>query len=861
MIWHGASKEDVIKELEVDEFTGLANGVADKRLEENGLNVISNVEHPSFFKIFLSQLKNKTLITLIIISILSFIVSLLYDEVNSFAPLLIIGIVVINAAVSAYHILNCNRTLENIKNFTNPTVSVMRDGIVKYLNAALLVPGDIILLEAGDYIPADARIIESNEFRCNDSVVTGVEVPVEKNEDIVLEDITSIESRSNMVFSGCSVVHGSAKAVVVATGLNTEMGRTSAILQQSGDDKLPLQHQLDNIGKITNLIILVVCIITFIIGLIQNFSSGQFASMTLKMLMNSVALGVAAIPEALPTIATIVIALGTHRILQDKIIIKDAKAAELLGKTNVICCDKTGVLTHNKMLLTKIFDGNKLTDLENEGVDEASALVVKIATACSTLSNDSTENAIEKACLAYNSMSKQDVLNLFPHITEIPFDSERKIMTVITMINERPFAIVKGAVESVVPKCIGCNSEEILSLNETLASEELRVVCIAMRPLDTLPANPNPEDIEKELKFVGLLGLSDPPREGVIEELAACEEAGIKTVMITGDNLTTAKSIARRIGILKDDSLAITGEELNLLSDEELTANIDKYSVFARVSPNDKVRIIKAWQQNGKTVTVTGDSVQDADALALADVGCAIGKFGADVAKGNADIIIQNNRFGSIVHAVKESRALFSNVKKIVNYLFSSNFAEILTVFFGLLIFKTMPVAAVQLLWINLLTDSAPAISLCMEGAEKGIMKSKRIFTNKVFDKTAIITVCSQSVFIALITLIVFAIGNGIGDASTAATMAFAALGFMQIFHCFNNKFEGSIFKKEIFSNNLLNFSAAVALFIILFLIFTPAGFVFGLEILNLASFGLVLLFSVLIIPFSEIIKIVAKKI
>ncbi len=861
MIWHSASKDEVLKELEADAFSGLANGVADKRLEENGMNVISNVEQPKFFKVFLSQLKNKTIIALIIISFLSFIVSLLYQDVNSFAPLLIIAIVVINAAVSAYHIINCDRTLENIKNFTNPTVSVMRDGIVKYLNAALLVPGDIILLEEGDYIPADARIIESNEFRCNESMITGVEVPVEKNEDLVFEDITSIESRSNMVFSGSSVVHGNAKAVVVATGLNTEIGRTSAILQESGDDKLPLQIQLDNIGKITNLIVLIVCILVFLIEMLQNFSSGQFASMTLKMLMNAVALGVAAIPEALPTIATIVIALGTHRILQDKIVIKDAKAAELLGKTNVICCDKTGVLTHNKMQVTKIFDGKKLIDLQNEGVDEASALVIKIATASSTLNNDSTENAIEKACLAYNSMSKQDVLNLFPHITEIPFDSERKIMTVITMINEHPFAIVKGAVENVVPKCIGCNSEEILALNEELASEELRVVCIAMKPLDNLPANPNPEDIEKGLKFVGLIGLSDPPREGVIEELESCEEAGIKTVMITGDNLTTAMTIAKRIGILKEGSLAISGEELNILCDEELTANIEKYSVFARVYPSDKVRIIKAWQAKGMTVTVTGDGVQDAEALAIADVGCAIGKFGADVAKGNADIIIQNNRFGSIVHAIKESRALFSNVKKIVNYLFSSNFAEILTVVFGLLIFKVMPVAAVQLLWINLLTDSAPAISLCMEGAEKGVMKSKRVFTNKVFDKTAIFTVCTQSVFIALITLIVFAIGKGIGDSATAATMAFAALGFMQIFHCFNNKFEGSIFNKEIFSNNLLNFSSAVALFIILFLIFTPAGFVFGLEILNLASFGFVLLFSVLIIPFSEIIKLIAKRI
>lgn len=861
MIWHSASKDEVLEELSVDKFSGLANGIADQRLDENGLNVISSNEKPSFLKLFLSQFNNKTIILLIIISILSFIVSLMYEEVNSFSPLLIIAIVIINAAVSAFHILNCDKTLENIKNFTNSTVSVMRDGIVKHLNASLLVPGDIILLEAGDYIPADARIIESNEFRVNENLLTGVEIPVEKNEDLILDDITVISERSNMVHSGCSVVHGTAKVVVVATGINTEIGRTSAILQESGDDKLPLQHQLDNIAKFTNLIILAVCILTFIIGMIHNFNNGQFASMTLKMLMNSVALGVAAIPEALPAIATIVIALGTHRILQDKIIIKNAKAAESLGKTDVILCDKTGVLTHNKMQLTTVFDGKKIVNLENEAIDESSALVIKIATACSTLNNDSTENAIEKACLAYNTMSKADVANIYPHITEIPFDSERKMMTVITMINEKPFAIVKGAVEAVVPKCIGCNSEEILSLNQSLAEEELRVICIAMKPLFELPANPNPEEIEKGLTFVGLLGLSDPPREGVIDEIAACKEAGIKTVMITGDNLITARTIARRIGILEDGTFAVTGEELSLMSDDELSENIEKYSVFARVSPSDKVRIIKAWQSRGKNVTVTGDGVQDADALALADVGCAIGKFGADVAKGNADIIIQNNRFSSIVYAIKQSRALFSNVRKLVNYLFSTNFAEIFTVLFGMIFTGIMPVAAVHLLWINLLTDSAPAISLCMEGAEKGVMKSKRVFSNKIFDKYAVFSVTSQGMFIAILTLIVFAIGKTIGGLNTATTMAFAALGLMQIFHCFNNKFEGSIFNKEIFSNNLLNFSSAIAIFIILFLIFTPAGYVFGLEMLNIGNFALVLLFSILIIPFSELTKLIAKRI
>jgi len=861
MIWHSATSEEVLNELSVDHKSGLANGIVDQRIFEYGQNVVSNFEKPSFFKHFSAQFKNKTVILLLVIAVVSFIVALMYNEVNFFSPLLIVAIILINALISAYHIYNSDNLMENIKQITNPNVTVLREGIIKSVNAANLVPGDIILLEEGDYIPADARLIEANELRCNEATLTGVDVPVEKNPDDVFEDITPIEKRSNLIFSGCSVAHGTAKAVVVATGLETEIGRTASIIQQTGENRLPLENQLENIGKFVNLAILVVCVIVFLLGMIQNFSSGSFATMTLKMLINAVALAVAAIPEGLPAIATIVIAIGTHRILRDNIIVKDADAAELLGKTDVICCDKTGVFTHNKMVLEKLFNGKRVINLQEEGIDEASSILLQLATACSTLGNDSTEQAIEKACLAYNSMSKQDVDALFPKIAEIPFDSERKTMTVITMINEKPFAIVKGAPETVIPNCVGCNCEEILKLNESLADDAFRNVCIAMRPLQEIPANPNAEDIEHNLTFAALLCLNDPPRGGIIEDIASCDAAGIKTVMITGDNLTTAKTIARRIGILKDNTLAITGAELNEMSDEELFANIEKYSVFARVSPSDKVRIVKAWQQNNKIITITGDSVQDADALAIADVGCAIGKFGADVAKSNADIIIKNNRFDSIVHAVRESRGLFSNIKKSVFYLFSCNFAEILTVLFGMILFGMTPIAAVQLLWINLLTDCAPAISLSMESAEKNIMKFKPLSTiGRIFDSKSLISIALQSIFMAAITLISFNIGFNFNDSSTAMTMAFATLGLIQIFHCINNKFLGTIFNKSIFSNSFMNFAIGITLFIIIFLVLTPAGFVFGLNILTVSQLLTCILLAVSVIPFNEILKLIICK-
>ena len=859
MIWHSTNHAAVLKELEVDDKKGLPNGVADMRLEKYGKNIISDSGKPTYLKRFLSQLNSKLVLVLIITALLSFIVSLMYNEVNSFSPLLIIGIVIINAAVSAYHLHTCDNALDSMKSATNPTAAVLRDGIVKNINSALLVPGDIILLEEGDYISADARIIESNEFRCNEVSLTGSEIPVEKSGEGIFEEITAACDRSNMVFSGTSVAHGNAKAVVVATGLNTETGHTTAILQQTGEKKLPLEKELDGIGKIVNIAVLIVCVIAFIIGLIQNFSSGNFAAMTLRVLVNSVALAVAAIPEGLPAVATVVVAVGIQRIVQDKIIIKDSDALETLGKTNVICADKTGILTRNKMQLSRIYDGDKITDVESEALTEKSALVLKLATACSTLRNDPTEEAIKKACLAYNSMSEKDIAGFFPRLGVIPFDSERKTMTVISMINEKPFAIIKGAPEVVLSECVGINAEEVLKINDAMAEDALRIVCIAMRPLDSIPANPNPEEIEHGLTFVGLLGIIDPPRDNVTDDIAACKAAGIRTVMITGDNLITAKSIARRIGILTDDSSAVTGEELASLSDEELAQSIKSYSVYARVSPADKTRIVKAWQQNGAVVTVTGDSVQDTEALISADIGCAMGKFGADVARGTADIVISNSRFGSIVCAIKESRGLFDNIRKSVYYLLSCNFAELLSVFIGMLVFSGTPLSAVQLLWINLLTDCAPAISISMEKAEDEVMKRKPYTAlGKLFDGKSLIGLAIQSLTITAATLIAFVLGRSTGSAA-AMTMAFGVLGMSEIFHCYNNRLDGTLFGKRIFANRFLNLSAILTLFILIFLMLTPAGYVFGMTVISAKQFFICLLLAFAIVPVTELIKLVNK--
>ena len=859
MIWHNSSAEEVTRLLDVDEKKGLANGVADIRLEKYGRNIISCKETPGFLKRFFEQLKSKTVIVLFIVAIISFIVSLVYEQVNSYSPLLIIGIVIINSAISAFHILRCDKTLENMKSVSNPKATVLRDGIIKVINSETLVPGDILILQEGDYISADARIIDCNEFRCNESVITGEEVPVEKLADIQLENITPIEQRSNMVFSGCSVVHGSAKAIVVATGVNTESGHSAAIMQQTGESRLPVEGKLESLGKIVNVIIIIICALVFVISMIQNFSTGSFASMTMQSLVNAVALAVAAIPEGISAMATVVFALGISRIMQDNIIIKDSAALEQIGKTTVICADKTGILTRNKMQLSHIFDGKKITECEKESLDDTASMILRLAATCSTLENDFTEKAIESACLAYNSISRADIESMSPRLSVIPFDSVRKTMTSINMINEKPFAIVKGAAEIVLPKCTGCDPEQLLKVNDLMANEALRVVCIAIKPLESIPANPNADEIETELTFVGLLGLIDPPREDVIESIESCDKAGIRTVMITGDNLITAKSVARRIGILKDGTEAITGAELETMTDEELEENIEKYSVFARVSPEDKLRVVKALQKNKDTVTVTGDNIADADALSAADIGCAMGKYGTDVARGNADIIITNSRFSSVVAAIKESRGLFANIKKSLFYMLSCNLAELATVIFGVLIFGKMPVSAVLLLWINLLTDSATAISLSMERAETIVMDkgNKGLFSRLVGSKE-LISMSAQSIFMTVTALVAFAIGINYGY-SVAITMTFLTMGLSQILNVYNHKTMTSIFVSKLFSNQFMNYSNILIIFIMMFLSLTPAGFVFGLSILNATQLAISVGLSFLIIPLGEIFKLNKK--
>ncbi len=860
MIWHSSDINSVVNELESNSENGLANGVVDLRLKKYGKNAIKNIEKPSYKKHFLSELNNKFVYALSIIAILSFIISIVYEKTDIFSPLLIILIVVINALISAYHLYRSELALNALKSIAHPTALVIRDGIKKQIPSEDLVPGDIILLKEGDYITADARIIEANNFACNEYVLSGEDIPVNKKAEDILDDITPVTKRTNMVYSGCAVSYGTAKAVVVETGLFTTLGQSSAIGQQIGKETMPFKEKLDSTAKLSNIIILIICAVVFLIGVIQNFNTLGFAATTITSLLNAMALAVAAIPEGLPAISTVAVALGIERMIKDEIIIKKVSALETLGKTTVICADKTGIITHNSMQLAKIFDGDAVFELDNTPINEKNNMILRLATACSTLEDDPTEAAVKSACTSYCGLDETEIGNLYPRVGFVPFDFSKKATISINVINGTPVAIVKGAPEMLVEYLTEANPENILKINDEFAKEAYRVVLVAMKPLDEIPANPSFSLVESGLNFVGLLGIDDQPRTDTIAAIKSCENAGIRTIMITGDNPLTAGAIARRVGILKDDTKVITGAELAEMSDEELYNNISKYSVFARICPEDKIRIIDALKKSGETVTVTGDGFKDIQALAAADIGCNMGENGSDVARGNADIIIRNSYFCSIVSAIKESRGLFANIQKTVAFLLSCNVAEILVYLLGLIIFKKPPLSAVQLLWINLLTDCAPVIALSTEKAEDNVMSERsHSLSGRLFDNKTLIDISLEALFMTAMSLVAFTVGYSIGQISVAMTMVFAVLAMSQIFHAFNIRTYKSIISTRLSLDSFMTVSSILILFIVLFLILTPAGYLFGLTVLNAKAFFISLLLAIAIIPFCEILKVIKK--
>ncbi|NLV20840.1 MAG: calcium-translocating P-type ATPase, PMCA-type [Syntrophomonadaceae bacterium] len=860
--------QTILQELRVDPSSGLSPEEAARRLTEYGANKLEEGSRKTSLQLFLEQFKDVMIIILLIAALISFVVAW-YEGEGYFEPFLILLIVVLNAIIGVVQEGKAERALEALKDLSAPHARVIRAGKEMVIDAAALVPGDIIKLEAGDFVPADARLIESNSLKSEESALTGESVPSEKDALAEVSENAALGDRFNMLFTGCSITYGTARAVVTSTGMKTEMGKIANLLNAETDTQTPLQHRLAELGKYIGFLALAICAVIFVIGIISDMN-------VMEIFMIAVALAVSAIPEGLPAIVTVVLAMGVQRMVKKNAIIRKLPAVETLGSASVICSDKTGTLTLNQMTLVRAFSA---TDALEEDISSDNSTPVKkllqYATLCSdgsveidengreTHIGDPTETSIVLAAYR-NGMSKDELNQLYPRLGILPFDSDRKMMTTINEIKGKYIVIVKGAFDVIAGRCTAGDVEAGRQKTDELSSRALRVLAVACKEIEAPPASEqmNPATLEKDLTFMGLLGMIDPPRPEARDAVTVCRAAGIKPVMITGDHVVTAAAIARDLGIMQEGDKAVTGTELDAMSEDQLNERVNHISVYARVSPENKIRIVRAWQKQGAVVSMTGDGVNDAPALKAADIGCAMGITGTDVAKGASDMILTDDNFATIVDAVKEGRGIYDNIKHTVGFLLGTNIGEVLVVFIAMLVWQVSPFLAVQLLWINLVTDSLPAIALGLEPVDKGIMYRKpKPKGESIFADGYGIRIVMQGAMFALLTLIGFvSVWRSTGDIVAARTMAFIVLAGTQIFHAFNMRSTHSLFIIGFFTNKYLNAAALVSLLLICLVIFIPpAAMAFGLTQLAaplyIAGLGLALVPILVLELYKRIIR------
>ena len=813
-MWHTQTVDEVKKALNTNIYTGLSEKEILKRRKKYGFNKLAEKKKESLITRFIAQFKDFMIIILLLASLISALMSYI-DKTNDYADsIIIVSIVVINAVIGVIQEAKAEKSLEALKKLSSPTSNVIRNSKNITIDSTELVPGDIIEIESGNLVPADCRLVDSFNLKVEESALTGETIPVLKEATSTLPSKVSLGDMTNMVFSTTIVTNGHAKAIVTETGMNTKVGKIAKMIIDDTSPQTPLQKKLSNIGKSLGMICLAICLAIFIIGLIKGISLKE-------MFMTSVGLAVAAIPEGLPAVVTIMLSIGVTKMAKNNAIIRKLPAVETLGSSSIICSDKTGTLTQNKMHVVKIY--NYKEDITNNTNSLDFKFILELGAMCNDckINNNSstgepTESAIVNIALKYG-INKNSLYNKMKRVNEVPFDSDRKMMTTIHKIGDKYRIITKGAPDIILQRCsyiynygslkqLDYNTEQnIQKANEEMANKALRVLAIAYKDVTNLPYNINSENIEKDLVFTGLFGMIDPPRDGVRESILNAKKAGIKTVMITGDHILTAKAIAKDLGIYKDGDIAITGNELDQIPSRKFESEIMKYSVFARVSPEHKVKIVKAFQKAGNVVAMTGDGVNDAPALKNADIGVAMGKNGTDVAKNASDMILTDDNFVTIVKAVKEGRHIYDNITKAVHFLISTNIGEIVTIFLGLILGLDTPLLAIHLLWINLVTDSFPAIGLGLEPADKYIMNKKPKNPKKgIFSDGLWYKIFFEGCMIGILTLFAFFIGIKNYDLTVARTMAFITLGLTELVHSLNIRSNDSIFNNNFFNNKFL---------------------------------------------------------
>lgn len=816
MNWWQMETKEAARRLETDEKQGLTSQMAAERLAQKGRNELAETDgKKSLFWRFLAQFDDFMILLLLGAAVVSVVISRLSGENDVLDAVMILGIVVLNAVLGLFQESKAEKALEALKKMAAPHARVIRDGIVREIPAAEVVPGDLLLLETGDAVCADGRVVESRSLKTEESALTGEALPVEKTSVGGLPEETATGDRKNMVLAGGYVVYGKGKVLVTATGMDTEMGRIAAMLSHTSDSMTPLQKKLEQTGKQLGIGALAICALIFCMGILQE-------KPPFSMFMTAVSLAVAAIPEGLPAIVTIVLAMGTSRMSEKHTIVRRLSAVETLGGAQVICSDKTGTLTQNRMQVTTWTDYSH-REPKNEDLRETVANLFALCNDCNVSDGNLQGEPTEKALGEYAQSMGIDFAALrrdMPRVGEIPFSSARKRMTTLHKTEDGWISVTKGAPDILLEKCAFCmegsgqvpfddrRKSMARMVNGEMAAQALRVVAVAFRQWSEKPPLTE-EALERNLVFAGMAGMVDPPRPEVKEAVHLCRQAGIRPVMITGDHVLTAEAIGRELGIYQKGDCAVTGAELDKMSDKELETAAETCTVFARVAPEHKVRIVQAFQKRGNVVAMTGDGVNDAPALKTADIGCAMGKSGTEVAKGASDLILTDDNFATIVEAVREGRGIYDNIRKAVHFLLSSNIGEILTIFVAMLLGWAAPLLPIQLLWVNLVTDSLPAIALGMEPAEENIMeRPPRKNTGSLFGDGLGGRILLEGVMIGVLALLAFGIGHVYFDQedgyAVGRTMAFAVLSLSQLVHAFNMRGEGSLGKLPFCSNKWL---------------------------------------------------------
>ncbi len=863
---HNIDKDKLISDFNTNEESGLSSKAADELLLKNGKNALEEKKPPSLLARFFMQFKDFMIIILLIAAAVSYIVS--GHAVDS---VVILIVVLLNAVMGVVQESKAEKSLEALKKMSAPNAKVYRNGKLDVIPSENVVVGDIIFVEAGDLVPADARILKCANLKVIEAALTGESLPVEKHENIITQENIPLGDRKNMIYSGTIVTYGNARAVAVATGMATENGKIAGALSNEKEELTPLQKRLAQIGTFLGILAIVICGAIFVIGIADN-------TPFVEIFMTAVSLAVAAIPEGLPAIVTIVLAMGVQRLVKRNAIIRKLPAVETLGSASVVCSDKTGTLTLNQMTVVDIYYNGEVTELE-ENKDSANE-VLKLAVLCNdgtveklddgTLKHigDPTETAMVAAFMELG-FNKSDAVKENERINEIPFDSDRKLMTTLHKSAGRIFSVTKGAPDQILERCNGADAQKIMAANKQMADKALRVLAVAVREWDKEPDEFTTENAEKELTFVGLMGMIDPPRKEAKQAVAVCKEAGITPVMITGDHKDTATAIAKKIGIISDDThKVISGTELDELSEQQLAAEIRNYRVYARVSPSHKIRIVKAWKAAGQVVAMTGDGVNDAPALKAADIGCAMGITGTEVSKGAADMILTDDNFATITAAVEEGRTIYQNIKKCISFLLSSNLGEVITVFSAMLVGIGSPLLPTQILWVNLITDSLPALALGVEPVESDIMKRPPMpASTGFFTKETIAKILLMGIMISSLTLFAYVAGLYLlpqTGAEIAGTMAFMTLALGQLFHAFNMKSDASLFKTGVKNNKYLVYALLGGIVLQGIIYFVPyLASVFNmvrLPALNLALVGVLSVAPIFIMEIAKGVVCLVKK-